>query len=280
MRIRSSQAHSDIFKFDKRLQRWIVRQNCCCIIFRQSMNQIIVSAQDRCTMIALTSLRFTVSRVGGYLSLWRVLTDRQESPSEVPMHPKLQRTLGSATVTYKHSQQRSHVLSIHDWSFFCFKYASLFLRGTNKSEKQECCIPPLLHGRVWLRSVCVCVCALHTHKQTHCDTQFAIPGWGLSLCSCKDRKDSDQINPALIFALTPCSVLPPHHTRLLQAAGAVVCYLSQRGFSERTYSNLDENFEYLTASTERKSETVFTVRQKLVWNDTWQNEGCVRTCDI
>lgn len=51
---------------------------------------------------------------------------------------------GFVRARYQHSLPRSHVLSIRDWSSFCFRHTSLFLCGVNMCRKRECYIPSRL----------------------------------------------------------------------------------------------------------------------------------------
>lgn len=120
------------FWLDKSLCTLIDCQNCCYVIFRQLVNHQIIS-----------SLRW--HPCGSQWHEWRAiylcavfwLMDRNHH-QKFPCIKNYKCKSGFVRVTYKHSLQCRHVLSIHDWSSFCFKDASLFLQGAYTCEEHDC----------------------------------------------------------------------------------------------------------------------------------------------
>lgn len=160
-------AQSDIseclsFWLDKSLCTLIDCQNCCYVIFRQLVNHQIISSL---CWHPCGSQRHEWRAI--YLCVVFWLMDRNHH-QKFPCIKNYKCKSGFVRVTYKHSLQCRHVLSIHDWSSFCFKDASLFLQGAYTCEEHDCYIPPLLHGPVWLRmwSVC-CIHNNNRHTKIH-----------------------------------------------------------------------------------------------------------------
>lgn len=143
-----------------------------CLIFCLSSNQLIISQWYQCPIVALTALWFIVAWVAGYLSLWCVLIDAEESPSNVPMyrdiHTHMYFRLGSesrpsipcsAVMYFQYMTNHPFVLNLQVYS----------CAASAKKQESYIPLPLLLHGPVWLRVLSVCC---YTHKQTH-----SLPLW-------------------------------------------------------------------------------------------------------
>lgn len=189
-------------------------------------------------------MQFIIAWEKFYFSLYCALIDREKLTLAVPMYCKSYKCkwvfVRVVTMFWHHMTDDSSVLNMQVYSCWMQTY----MQSRMATLHHHCSIG------LWYIRLC-------------------------SLCSCNERKDTDQINPALIFALILCNILPLHHIRLQLVSVAIVHY----SLEVRVLWMLNFTFLHPIAWTE--CETVKQLLQTIqALSDSWQNVGCIHTCEV